>query len=72
MSFGPAQGVKTAAEAAAKAGVQRVLLISSLLVTEQHGRHPLRIMLNTLRWRMMDNKVPPPPGYAPERDHRSA
>lgn len=51
------QGAKTAAEAAAKAGVKRVLLISSLFVTEQHRRSPLRMMLNTVRWRMMDNKV---------------
>ena len=51
------QGAKTAAEAAAKAGVQRVLLISSLFVTQQHRHSPLRMMLNTLRWRMMDNKV---------------
>lgn len=51
------QGVNTAAQAAAAAGVRRVLLISSLFVSEKHGRNPLRIMLNTVRWRMMDNKV---------------
>lgn len=44
-------------EAATRAGVQRVLLISSLFVTDRHKRNPIRIMLNTLRWRMMDNKV---------------
>lgn len=50
-------GVNTAAQAAAAAGVRRVLLISSLFVSEKHGRNPLRIMLNTVRWRMMDNKL---------------
>jgi len=50
-------GVKTAVEAATRAGVQRVLLISSLFVTDRHKRNPIRIMLNTLRWRMMDNKL---------------
>lgn len=50
-------GVNTAAQAAAAAGVERVLLISSLFVSEKHGRNPLRIMLNTVRWRMMDNKL---------------
>jgi uncharacterized protein YbjT (DUF2867 family) len=49
-------GVKVVAEAARTAGVQRLVLISSLFVTDQHKKHPLRIMLNTIRWKLMDRK----------------
>lgn len=49
-------GVKIVAAAAKEAGVKRVVLISSLFVTDRHKRHPLRIMLNNIRFKMMDRK----------------
>lgn len=51
------QGVVNTAEAAKKVGLKRVVLISSCLVTPgKHGWHPIRMMLNNFKQKLMDNK----------------
>jgi uncharacterized protein YbjT (DUF2867 family) len=49
-------GVAAAAAAAAAAGAGPLVLVSSALVTPKNRRHPIRVMLNTLRWGLMDAK----------------
>ncbi|KAL3160962.1 hypothetical protein ABBQ38_009354 [Trebouxia sp. C0009 RCD-2024] len=48
------QGVEKVAEAAT--GKQRVVLCSSALVTPKNRWNPIRIILNNVRWALMDNK----------------
>eukprot|EP00887_Chlorella_sp_A99_P006939 scaffold2.g6939.t1 len=50
------QGVKNIAEAAAEAGVRRVVLVSSALVTPKNRWHPIRLLLNNFRYGLMDEK----------------
>jgi uncharacterized protein YbjT (DUF2867 family) len=42
---------------AAKAVGAHVVLISSCLVTKQHRFHPMRLLLNNIRYGLMDNKL---------------
>lgn len=50
-------GVKNVANAAKEAGnVGRIVLVSSGLVTPKNRFHPIRIMLNNMRWGVLDNK----------------
>ncbi|GLI61952.1 hypothetical protein VaNZ11_004514 [Volvox africanus] len=51
------KGVQNVAEVAKDVGVERVVLVSSMLVTRKHWLHPLRILLNNLRFGLMDNKL---------------
>ena len=48
------QGIKSVAQAAA--ANQRVVLVSSALVTPKNRFSPIRIILNNIRWSLMDNK----------------
>jgi uncharacterized protein YbjT (DUF2867 family) len=50
------QGVQHTAEAAKQAGLKRVVLVSSGLVTPKNRFHPIRLLLNNVRWGLMDNK----------------
>ena len=52
----PRQGVLNVASAAASAGVRRVVLISSAFVSPHQFWHPVRLILNTIKWRLMDAK----------------
>ncbi|PNH11025.1 hypothetical protein TSOC_002169 [Tetrabaena socialis] len=51
------QGVRNVAAVAKELGVQRVVLVSSMLVTRKHLLHPMRLLLNNVRWGLMDNKL---------------
>ncbi|GIL51341.1 hypothetical protein Vafri_7348 [Volvox africanus] len=51
------KGVQNVAEVAKDVGVERVVLVSSMLVTRKHWLHPIRILLNNLRFSLMDNKL---------------
>ncbi len=44
------------AAAAAAAGVKRVVLISSAFVSPHNYWAPVRLILNTIKWRLMDSK----------------
>jgi uncharacterized protein YbjT (DUF2867 family) len=51
------QGVKNVVDAAAAAGgVQRVVLVSSMLTHPSNRFNPIRILLNNIRWGLMDHK----------------
>ncbi len=50
------QGVGNTAIAAKKLGVERVVLVSSALVTPKNRFHPIRLILNNIRWGLMDSK----------------
>ena len=51
------QGVVKTAEAAKSAGtVGRVVLVSSMLSDPVNRFHPVRILLNNIRWSLMDYK----------------
>lgn len=50
------QGVSNTAEAAKSAGVERLVLVSSALVTPKNRFHPIRLILNNIRWGLMDAK----------------
>ncbi len=50
------QGVANTAEAAKKVGAERVVLVSSALVTPKNRFHPIRLILNNIRWGLMDSK----------------
>lgn len=51
------EGVANVAEAVKEAGgQQRVVLVSSCLVSPHNRWNPIRIMLNNLRWSLMDYK----------------
>ncbi|WIA24093.1 hypothetical protein OEZ85_013698 [Tetradesmus obliquus] len=51
------QGVKNVADAAKAAGnVSRVVLVSSMLTHPSNRLHPIRVLLNNIRWSLMDNK----------------
>jgi len=50
------QGVANTAEAAKEAGVDQVVLVSSMLVHPSNRFNPIRIILNNVRWSLMDNK----------------
>lgn len=55
--FFPLQGVGNVVEASkVVGGVGRIVLVSSCLVTPANKFHPLRILLNITKWRLMDNK----------------
>lgn len=51
------QGVANTASAAKAAGVGQVVLVSSQLVTRQNLFHPVRLILNNIRWGLMDAKI---------------
>ncbi|GIL75441.1 hypothetical protein Vretimale_8071 [Volvox reticuliferus] len=51
------KGVQNLAEVAKDVGVERVVLVSSMLVTRKHWLHPMRIILNNVRFSLMDNKL---------------
>ena len=47
----PPQGVKNVADAAKElGGIDRVVVVSSALVTPKNRFHPVRILLNNIRW----------------------
>ena len=50
------QGVRCVAEAAKAAGVRRVALVSSAFVSPHQYWSPIRLILNTVKWRLMDAK----------------
>lgn len=52
------QGVANVAQAVRETGskVGRVVLVSSCLTTPKNRFHPIRIILNNIRWGLMDNK----------------
>lgn len=50
------ESVGTVAAGCKEAGVERVVLISSALVTRKNRYKPLRVILNKVRWKLMDNK----------------
>ncbi|BDA42667.1 Uncharacterized protein At2g34460, chloroplastic [Coccomyxa sp. Obi] len=50
------QGVGNTAIAAKKLGLERVVLVSSALVTPKNRFHPIRLILNNIRWGLMDSK----------------
>jgi uncharacterized protein YbjT (DUF2867 family) len=49
-------GVQKTALAAKGAEVERVVLVSSRLVNPTNRFHPIRILLNNIKWGLMDNK----------------
>lgn len=49
-------GVENTARAAAAAGVGRVVLVSSRLVNPENRFHPIRAILNNIRYSLMDYK----------------
>lgn len=49
-------GVKNTCDAAKQAGVKHIVLVSSCLVTSKNRLHPIRILLNNIRWSLMDYK----------------
>ncbi|GAB4813396.1 hypothetical protein N2152v2_000442 [Parachlorella kessleri] len=52
------KGVKNVADAAKElGGVERVVVVSSALVTPKNRFHPVRILLNNIRWGLMDAKL---------------
>lgn len=51
------QGVQNVAAAAKAVGAKRVVLVSSMLVTRKNWWHPMRLLLNNIRYAMMDNKL---------------
>lgn len=52
------QGVVNTAEAAkAAGGVGRVVLVSSMLTDPSNRWHPVRLLLNSIRWGLMDRKM---------------
>lgn len=50
------QGVGNAAAAAKAAGAARMVLVSSMLVHPDNRWHPIRILLNNIRYSLMDKK----------------
>ncbi|KAK9866696.1 hypothetical protein WJX84_008201 [Apatococcus fuscideae] len=50
------QGVGKTAHAASKVGAKQVVLVSALKVTAKNRWDPIRIILNNIRWGLMDNK----------------
>lgn len=51
------KGVARVAAAAKAAGAKRVVLISSCLVTTKHRFNPIRLLLNNMRYGLMDEKL---------------
>ncbi|GFR47453.1 hypothetical protein Agub_g9178, partial [Astrephomene gubernaculifera] len=51
------KGVANVAQASQQAGAERVVLVSSMMVTRKHWLHPIRLLLNNMRWGLMDNKL---------------
>ncbi|KAK9817293.1 hypothetical protein WJX72_012294 [[Myrmecia] bisecta] len=51
------KGVGNIASAALQAGAKRVLLVSSIFVTKRRRFNPLRMLLNSMIWGMMDQKL---------------
>eukprot|EP00803_Ostreobium_quekettii_P010874 evm.model.scf_1429.2 EVM.evm.TU.scf_1429.2 scf_1429:6247-9696(-) len=49
-------GVENVAVVAAKIGVEPVVLVSSGLVSPKHRLNPIRMMINNMRWGLMDHK----------------
>lgn len=49
-------GVENVAVVAKKLKIEPVVLVSSGLVTDKHRFHPIRMMLNSIRWGLMDHK----------------
>ncbi len=54
--FWALQGVKSVAEIAKDKGLH-VVLVSSALVTPKNRYSPIRLILNNIRWSLMDAKV---------------
>eukprot|EP00983_Pelagomonas_calceolata_P063370 1147689-Pelagomonas_calceolata.AAC.10 len=50
------QGVANVAEVAKQAGAEQVVLVSSMLVTPKNRWNPIRLLLNNIRWGLMDEK----------------
>jgi hypothetical protein len=50
------QGVKNVAQIAKERG-QHVVMVSSALVTPKNRFNPIRLLLNNIRWGLMDAKV---------------
>lgn len=50
------KGVLNVAELAKKLKVEHVVLVTSALVTPKNRLHPVRILLNNMRWGLMDEK----------------
>ena len=50
------QGVERAAAAAKAQGAEHFVLVSSMLVTPKNRWHPIRLLLNNIRWSLMDEK----------------
>ncbi|KXZ49338.1 hypothetical protein GPECTOR_22g932 [Gonium pectorale] len=51
------KGVQRVAAVSKELGVERVVLVSSMLVTKKHWLHPVRLLLNNIRYGLMDNKL---------------
>ncbi|EFJ49811.1 hypothetical protein VOLCADRAFT_89655 [Volvox carteri f. nagariensis] len=51
------KGVEKVAAVSKELGVRRVVLVSSMLVTRKHWLHPIRLILNNIRYGLMDNKL---------------
>ncbi|KAK9843431.1 hypothetical protein WJX81_002050 [Elliptochloris bilobata] len=49
-------GVGAVAEAAKAVGVKHIVLVSSALVSPHNRCHPIRLILNNIRWGLMDSK----------------
>ena len=66
-------GVRVVAEAAKAAGVRRVVLVSSAFVSPHQYWSPIRLILNTVKYRLMDAKfdVRAPRRRAPLSAHAS-
>jgi len=50
------EGVANVAEVAKQAGAEQVVLVSSMLVTPKNRWNPIRLLLNNIRWGLMDEK----------------
>ena len=50
------QGVRLVAEAAKAGGVRRVVLVSSAFVSPHQYWSPIRLILNAVKYRLMDAK----------------
>ncbi|KAG2438960.1 hypothetical protein HYH02_010752 [Chlamydomonas schloesseri] len=51
------KGVQRAAAISKEVGAERLVLVSSMLVTKRNWLNPIRLLLNNIRWGLMDNKL---------------
>eukprot|EP00898_Chlorokybus_atmophyticus_P003703 jgi/Chlat1/4333/Chrsp29S04488 len=50
------KGLEAVANAAKERGLDRVVVVSSMLVTPKNRWNPIRLILNNVKWGLMDNK----------------